>query len=82
MRKYCSLYVIFRSASRVLTEDLDLFAAIKLRYVSFYSLSFWTSDTPNSAEAPVVVLFRLSEAAMSDMYHLELTSVGLLRKTF
>lgn len=80
MRKYCSLYVICRSTSLVLTKDLDLFAAMKLHYVSLYSLSFWTSD--NSAEAPVVVVFRLSEAATSEIYHLELTSVGLLRKTF
>lgn len=33
-------------------------------------------------EAPLQAVLRLSAAAVLDMYHLELTSVGLLRKDF
>lgn len=47
-----------------LTEDFHLFFSIKLPKVSFCGLSFWTLDTANSARAPLVVDFRLSEAAM------------------
>lgn len=38
--------------------------------------------TLKPAEAPLQAVFRLSAAAVLDMYHLELTSVGLLRKDF
>lgn len=38
--------------------------------------------TLKSAEAPLQAVFRLSVAAVLDMYHLALTSVGLLGKDF